>query len=538
MYDPFYLRHSNLGLALMPSLLLAVAVVMARLPLREAQVWRYFYWLSGAGLLATMAGLFSQLLKTNASGAVPYAWLVQTQPGAWVALLVQLLGMVIGVFSARYLQGESAQQRYVAALSAVLAAVHVLLLANHWVILITAWAVVGLALQTLLCFYTDRPFALLAAHKKRIADRIADALLLAAAAIAWFEVGSGSFSDLRDHFVVHEASWALQLGAVCLVLAVILRSALLPVHGWLIQVMEAPTPVSALLHAGVVNLGAFVLIQLSVLVETSVLARGVLVVFGLATATLGGMVMLTRVSIKVRLAWSTVAQMGFMLMQCGLGLYTLALLHLLGHSLYKAHGFLASSSAVRETRRQIMHGPMAIAPLSLLWAPLTSCLVIFAVQALLSAFMISGFAPWPWWWSALLGLAWAPLLWQAGPALAAMSIRARQSVVGLALVIALSMLASLAHTLPLGTRDVHDPSHGLGSLALAGMVWLYFCLALLQLKPRKLETWRRWSYAGFYVDEFYTRLTLRLFPAAWASAGTLRAPASLSAQSSTATTPK
>ncbi|WP_264836966.1 proton-conducting transporter transmembrane domain-containing protein, partial [Klebsiella oxytoca] len=131
--------------------------------------------------------------------------------------------------------------------------------------------------------------------------------------------------------------------------------AVLPVHGWLIQVMEAPTPVSALLHAGVVNLGGFVLIRFAPLLEQAGIARALLLVFGLGTAVLAGMVMLTRISIKVRLAWSTVAQMGFMLLECGLGLYTLAALHLVGHSLYKAHVFLSASTVVRQTRLQSLH---------------------------------------------------------------------------------------------------------------------------------------------------------------------------------------
>src|SRR5690606_181873 len=202
----------------------------------------------------------------------------------------------------------------------------------------------------------DRPFARLAAHKKRVADRLADVLLLAAAALSWREVGSGSLSALWQHLEAGTASLALQIAAVCLALAVVLRTALLPLHGWLIQVMEAPTPVSALLHAGVVNLGGFVLIRFFPLLEAVPLARWLLVVIGLATALLAGLVMLTRVSIKVRLAWSTVAQMGFMVLECALGLYTLALLHLMGHSLYKAHAFLAASGAVDEARRLMMRG--------------------------------------------------------------------------------------------------------------------------------------------------------------------------------------
>jgi NAD(P)H-quinone oxidoreductase subunit 5 len=137
-----------------------------------------------------------------------------------------------------------------------------------------------------------------------------------------------------------------------LVGCVVLKTAQLPFHGWLTQVMEAPTPVSALLHAGVVNLGGMVLIKLSALWSVVPLASWLLVLWGGLTAGLACWVMQTRISIKLRLAWSTCAQMGFMLMECGLGQYSLALLHLVTHSIYKAHAFLSSGSQVRATIRQ------------------------------------------------------------------------------------------------------------------------------------------------------------------------------------------
>jgi len=211
------------------------------------------------------------------------------------------------------------------------------------------------------------------AQKAAARHRLADGLLLVAAALAWTEVGSGAFEDLWAHVAREGMGVPLQASALALVLAVVLRTALLPVHGWIVQVMEAPTPVSALLHAGVVNLGGFALIRFAPMLEHATTARVVLVVFGLATAVLAGLVMLTRVSIKVRLAWSTVAQMGFMVLECGLGLYTLAALHLIGHSLYKAHAFLSASTVVRETRIGLMHPAWAPTLLGVLLAPALLC---------------------------------------------------------------------------------------------------------------------------------------------------------------------
>ena len=490
--------------AMAPAALMLAAALLPQLrSVSVAGLWRGFIALSGVAVLGTG---FTALVGPS-DLHLPSAALQASPLGLGLALLVQLLGTVIAGFSARYLQGEAGQRRYVAALAGVLAAVHILLLADHWVVLIMAWALVGVALQHLLCFYPDRAFARLAAHKKRIADRAADALLIGAAALAWAEVGSGSFSDLWTHLGREGMSTSLQISAVALVLAVILRTALLPVHGWLTQVMEAPTPVSALLHAGVVNLGGYVLIRFAPLLEQAMPARSLLVVIGLATAVLAGMVMLTRISIKVRLAWSTVAQMGFMMLECGLGLYTLAALHLIGHSLYKAHAFLSASTIVRQTRLQTMHGPASPLALSLVVAPAVAITTVLLVQS------VSGQTAWPWWWSAVLGLAWAPLLWLPAERsdLRAFGLHA---VTGLLMVAGLTGAALLAHALPLGIQDA--PHHALGLVALLGMAGLYVCLMALHMWPQTLRTWRRWSYAGFYVDEAYTTLALRVWPARWA----------------------
>lgn len=494
--------------ALAPPILMFSAMLMSLLPsLAVGRLWRVFMWLSSVALAgaAFTAWTGPQLPEIH-------PWLSAGPFGAALALLIQLLCTVIAAFSSRYLEGEPGQRRYVAALAGVMAAVHLLLMADHWLVLISSWALGGVALQHLLCFYPDRPFALLAAHKKLIADRFADLLLIGAAALAWSAVGSGSLSDLWLHLGSNAMSTALQMSAVCLVLAVILRTALLPVHGWLIQVMEAPTPVSALLHAGVVNLGGYVLIRFAPLLEQAMAARALLVLFGLITAVLAGMVMLTRISIKVRLAWSTVAQMGFMLLECGLGLYTLAALHLIGHSLYKAHAFLSASMVVRETRLRAMHSSCSPSAISLVVAPAVAILTVMLVQSLV------GYVAWPWWWSAGLGLAWAPLLWvpAQGSKLLAVGL---QGLSGVLMVGGLTGAALLAHALPFGIRDV--PHHALGLVALLGMVGLYLCLALLQVRPQSLRTWRRWSYAGFYLDEAYTRLAMQLWPARWTPSGSI-----------------
>ncbi len=507
----FLLAASTLA----PVALMMVVAVLTRFDaISTTQLWRVFQALSAIALILAGSALLLSTCSLQLFSALQASPLSLT-----MAVLVQMLGTVIAAFSARYLQGEAGQRRYIAALASVLAAVQLLLLADHWLLLIAAWAWVGVALQNLLCFYPERVFARLAAHKKRIADRTADCLMLAAAALAWHAVGSGSLSALWLHIARDGMSIALQFSALALVLGVILRTALLPVHGWLIQVMEAPTPVSALLHAGVVNLGGFVLIRFAPMLEQAMPARILLLVFGLASAVFAGMVMLTRISIKVRLAWSTVAQMGFMLVECALGLYTLAIVHLIGHSIYKAHAFLSASTVVRQTRLQALHIATRPTALSLALAPLLSIAVVLFLHAL------PAHTSWPWWWSAALGLAWAPLLWLPTAAVE-LSARVRQTLFGLLMISGLTIAVLLAHALPFGIQDA--PHDALGIVALLGLTALYAWLALLQLWPQGLSSLRRWSYAGFYMDEIYTRMALQLWPAGWApEPGGRKAAASL-----------
>ncbi len=499
--------------ALAPAwLMAAAAAASAAMPRADdATLWRRWIACCATALGFAVMALAASLAGVDTRQGTPWTalapGLAMSRLGAWMALLVQFLGTVIGAFSARYLQGEPRQRRYAAALAGVLAGVQVLLLADHWLVLIGAWYLIGAALHRLLCFYPERPFARLAAHKKRIADRLADLLLLGAAALAWHQVGSGSLSVLLRQVQAGDAAPALRFAALLLVLAVMVRTALLPVHGWLIQVMEAPTPVSALLHAGVVNLGGFVLIRFAPLLGAAEGARAVLVAGGLASALLAGMVSLTRVSIKVRLAWSTVAQMGFMMLECGLGLYELAALHLLGHSLYKAHAFLSASGVVREAGLRALRDLRPDSAASVLAAPW------LATGVLLVLGRLAGGAPWPWWWTGVLAAAWAPLLWWPAWRPGETGLAGWRVATGVALVAALGAAATVAHLLPLGTRDV--PWQAAGPVACLGMAGLYLMLAALQLDARRLETVRRWSYAGFYVDELYTRAALRLWPARW-----------------------
>ncbi|SDU46041.1 proton-conducting transporter membrane subunit [Stappia sp. ES.058] len=275
--------------------------------------------------------------------------------------LVATVGVVVIRFSATYLDGDARQGIFTGRLCLTLAAVMLLVTSGNTVQLALAWIATSLALHGLLVFYGDRPRAVIAARKKFIAARLGDLLLIGALVPLTLAFGTTDIATIlqaaRD---LPAAPAGVGFAAVLIALAALVKSAAFPTHGWLPEVMDTPTPVSALLHAGIINAGGFLAIRFADILVLFTPSLHLLAIVGGFTALFGAVVMLTQTSVKVSLAWSTVAQMGFMLLQCGLGLFALATLHLVAHSLYKAHAFLSAGSAaetVGETRALALLAP-------------------------------------------------------------------------------------------------------------------------------------------------------------------------------------
>lgn len=279
---------------------------------------------------------------------------------AVMLLLVTFVGWVVARFSLTYLDGEVRQGRFMAWLCLTLASVLTLVVAGNLVLLVAAWSLTSLGLTRLLLFYPDRPAARRVARKKFIVARLSDTMLVAAAVLLAWSFGTGDIATIDAMARAGGGGGVVTLAALLLAVAALLKSAQFPVHGWLTEVMEAPTPVSALLHAGMINAGGFLLIRFADVLVQSPGALAALVMVGGFTAVFGGLVMLTQPAVKTSLAWSTVAQMGFMTMQCGLALFPLALLHIVAHSLYKAHAFLSSGGAVERIAAFRRPGAVAV----------------------------------------------------------------------------------------------------------------------------------------------------------------------------------
>lgn len=265
-------------------------------------------------------------------------------------LLVAILGGAVLGFSRNYLDGDARQGAFLRTLSTTVATVMLLVTAGNLVQLVAAWIGTSLALHGLLLFYQERTGAVRAARKKFLVARLGDACLVAAAVLLSRAFGTIELGPMLARAAAAQAAGTIPAGAgaaaVLVALAAALKSAQFPLHGWLAEVMETPTPVSALLHAGVLNGGPFVVARLAPVLLLSPAALHLLVVAGSVTALFASVVRVTQPSVKVSLAYSSAAHMGFTLLLCGLGAFPFAVLHLVAHSFYKAHAFLSSGSAV------------------------------------------------------------------------------------------------------------------------------------------------------------------------------------------------
>lgn len=295
---------------------------------------------------------------------VGLAWVMTSGPAEWVlidyaglkiglfldslsslmAVLVGFLGLVITRYSKGYLEGDTKQPYFMGWLMATLASVMMLVLSGHLALFLCAWISVSLCLHKLLIFKSEREGAQLAARKKFVISRLGDMCLLAACCLIWKEFGTLDFKTLFDNEAVHSPTRLFPWIGGLLVASALIKSAQVPFHSWLPDTLETPTPVSALMHAGIINAGGYLVIRLSPLLVNAPSALDGLAIVGGITALVASFIMLVQTSVKKTLAWSTVSQMGFMMLQCGLGAFSLAMLHMVAHSLYKAYAFLSSGS--------------------------------------------------------------------------------------------------------------------------------------------------------------------------------------------------
>ena len=273
-----------------------------------------------------------------------------------MAVLVSGISLIVHLYAVHYMADEPGFARFFALLDLMTADILLLVCASDLLTLIVAWFLVGVLLYFLLGHDTTRVASGRYAFWTFITYRAGDLPLLGAALLLGHAYGTTQLPELFARIAanpgVEVGGWPVAKTAAMLVaLAAFARSAQFPLHSWLPYTMEGPTPVSALMHAGIVNAGGFLLNRFAPLFMHASDVLHVVFAVGLLTALIGSALMLTQNDIKKSLGYSTMGQMGFMVMECGLGAFSLAVYHLIAHGLFKATLFLGSGGVISDARR-------------------------------------------------------------------------------------------------------------------------------------------------------------------------------------------
>ena len=376
-----------LGLGIAPAYLAWALFASSWLNRRSGQAARFASlqaWVSlGLGGAAILIWLLNGAQSlTVGLGAKQWLGLRLDALSVPLVALVLFLAAIILRFSRNYLSGDARQGHFTKWMSLTLGSVICLVTAPGLFQLLLAWVATSLSLHRLLVYFPERHGTLYAARKKFLLSRCGDLCLALALAALYQRAGAQDFESLLPQLAAigQQAPWIAWAIALC----ALLKSAQFPIHTWLPETMGTPTPVSALMHAGIVNAGGALLIRFAPLFDLASGPLYLVATIGALTAIYGAFVMLTQTSVKRALAYSTIAQMGFMMLQCGLGAFEIALVHILAHSLYKAHSFLASGDTVRKITSMSTRQEMA--DRSLLTFSLAIAFAIALTFALAAAF--------------------------------------------------------------------------------------------------------------------------------------------------------
>lgn len=271
-------------------------------------------------------------------------------------LLVTGVSTVVQVYSSRYMIGDARHSRFFAVTALFTAAMTILVMSSNLLLTFIFWEVMGLCSYLLISHYAERRSAYRAATKVFLVNSIADVGLLLGVILTYQAFGTLNIPEILSmaRAGVDIPTHVITVLTLCLFAGAVGKSAQMPAHVWLPLAMEAPTPVSALIHAAtMVNAGPFLLVRLSPVIVLSPTAMGVIAAIGAVTALFAAVVSLTQTDVKRTLAYSTISQLGFMTLLCGVGAFVAAIFHLLAHGFFKAFLFLSTGNILAATHRHV-----------------------------------------------------------------------------------------------------------------------------------------------------------------------------------------
>ncbi len=336
-----FLINGTIGRKLPRPAVSAIALLFTAAPaVLVAQLWLYMKSAGAPDAISVVSRPWIAItgFQVNFSFAVDHLTLIMLG-------VVTGVGFLIHVYSASYMAEDEGYWRFFAYLNLFMFFMLVLVLAESFLLLFVGWEGVGLASYLLIGFYFTKDSAANAGKKAFIVNRIGDFGFLLAMFLLIQHFGSLSFSTVFAHVPTAAAPFT----AICLllVLGAAGKSAQIPLYVWLPDAMEGPTPVSALIHAAtMVTAGIYMVARCHVLFDRSPTALLVVACIGAATALLAATIGMVQHDIKRVLAYSTVSQLGYMFMACGVAAYSAAIFHLMTHAFFKALLFLAAGSVI------------------------------------------------------------------------------------------------------------------------------------------------------------------------------------------------
>jgi NADH-quinone oxidoreductase subunit L len=270
-------------------------------------------------------------------------------------LLVTGVSTIVQVYASRYMVGDARHSRFFALTALFTGAMTVLVMSSNLLLTFIFWEVMGLCSYLLVSHYSERPAAARAATKVFLVNSVADAGLFIGVILTFLTFGTLNIPDILEaaRSGAEVSTTAVTWMTLCIFAGAMGKSAQMPMHGWLPHAMEAPTPVSALIHAAtMVNAGPFLLARLSPVLVLSSSTMFVIAVVGAVTALFAAIVSLTQTDVKRTLAFSTISQLGFMTFLCGVGAFVAAIFHLIAHGFFKAFLFLSTGNVLAATHRR------------------------------------------------------------------------------------------------------------------------------------------------------------------------------------------
>jgi NADH-quinone oxidoreductase subunit L len=272
-----------------------------------------------------------------------------------LSIFILLVFLNILTFSRRTMSTEPYAGAFLSALSLATGSLLLLVTARHLLLIYLAWELVLLALILLLIHHRHRSLSAMGVISTWTMNQLGGGLLLSGFLLVGKMAGTFDLDTLFRRLdpqlgLLQGSPGELILACTLISCGLCIRSVQFPFHGWLLTTLDAPTPVSAFMHAGIVNAGGFLLTRLAPLFNTTPIVLDGLFLVGATTAVAGSAMMLIQVRVKNTLVYSTIGQMGYMIAECGLGVFPAAIFHMIAHGIFKGTLFLGSGSIIHEIR--------------------------------------------------------------------------------------------------------------------------------------------------------------------------------------------